>query len=287
MDYGEMHREVELGGQVAIVTGGGRGIGRAFALALANTGAAVAVVARSADQLAETVALVEEAGGRAVAVTADVTDQQAVERMVCHVDQQLGPVDLLVNCAGRWLLMGEVWQADAEEWWREIEVNLRGPFLCARAVLPGMISRGRGRIVNLASGAGLQAVPYGSAYAISKTAVIRFSENLAAETKEHGISVFAIHPGTVRTPMNVYWLEDGIAALPAPMAQRCEWMYRFFEEGRDTPIEKPVRLVLFLASGKADALSGCYVSVDDDVAEMVSRAEEIRRDELYALRLRS
>ena len=150
-----------------------------------------------------------------------------------------------------------------------------------------MITCHRGRIINLASIAGLRGPAYASAYCISKTAVIRFSESLAAETKEHGISVFAIHPGTVRTPMNVYWVESGIAALPAPVAQRCEWFCRFFEEGRDAPIEQSVQLVLYLASGRADALSGCYISVGDDVTEMVQRAEEIRRDELYTLRLRT
>ena len=284
MAASEMHREVDLAGQVAIVTGGGRGIGRAVALALAKRGAAVAAVARSADQLAETVALISDAAGGAVALTADVTDQQAVERAVRDAEQQLGPTDLLVNCAGRLLLLGEAWQADAEEWWREVEVNLRGTFLTNRAVLPGMVSRRRGRIINLASVAGLHAGPYASAYVVSKTAVIRLSENLAAETREHGISVFAIHPGTVRTPMTVYWLESGLAALPAPLAQRLEHIARIFEAGRATPMES-VRLVLALASGRADALSGCYVCVDDDLAKMVSRADQIRKDESYRLRL--
>jgi NAD(P)-dependent dehydrogenase (short-subunit alcohol dehydrogenase family) len=287
MSGNSTNEQIDLSGQVAIVTGGGRGLGRAFAQALAKAGAAVAAIARSEDQLRETVQLIKGAGGHAIALTADVTDQQAVERVVAETERQLGPVDLLVNNAGRWQLLGEVWELDPEQWWREIEVNLRGPFLCARAVLPGMVARRRGRIINLASIAGLRGPAYASAYCISKTAVIRFSENLAAETVEHGVSVFAIHPGTLRTPMNLYWLESGIAALPVPMAQRFEWIYKFFEEGRDTPMEQPVQLVLFLASGRADALSGRYISVDDDLAEMVQRAEEIRRDELYTLRLRT
>ena len=287
MNHDDVHQEIDLGGQVALVTGGGRGLGREFARALAGAGAAVAVTARSADQLAETVALIEEAGGRGIAFPADVTDQQAIDEMASEVERQLGSVDLLVNNAGRWQLLGEVWESDPEQWWREMEVNLRGPFLCARAVLPGMVARRRGRIINLASVAGLGATAYASAYGISKTAIIRFSETLAAETKEHGISVFAIHPGTVRTPMNVYWVESGIAALPPPMAQRFEWITSFFEEGRDIPIERSVQLVLSLASGRADGLSGCTISVDDDVAEMVSRAEEIQQDELHTLRLRT
>ena len=281
----DTHQEIDLGGQVAIVTGGGRGIGRAMAQALANAGAAVAVVARSPDQLAETVALIEGAGGRGIAITADVTDQQAVAKMVNEVEQQLGPVDLLVNNAGVLGPAGPTWEVDGDEWWRCVDVNLRGPFLCSRAVLPGMVARHSGRIITTASGAGTEPWPYGAAYAIAKGAAISFSENLAAETKEHGISVFSIHPGFVRTAMT-----EGAAASP-DQEKWCDGMFRTsLAEGYPFECVLPehaAKLVTFLASGRADALSGRYVSVDDDVAEMVSRAEEIQEGELYALRLRT
>jgi NAD(P)-dependent dehydrogenase (short-subunit alcohol dehydrogenase family) len=276
---------VDLKGQVALVTGGSRGLGRAFALALANSGAIVAVTARSEDQLEETVALIEESGGRALAFPADVTDRRAIDALVSEIEQRLGPVDLLMNNAGRWKLIGELWELDPEAWWREVEVNLRGPFLCARAVLPKMIERRYGRIINLASGAGLSTGTYGSAYQISKTALIRFSENLAAETKDYGIRVFAITPGTVRTSMTRYWVEEGVAALPEPMRQRFEWIQTFFEDGHGTPIEQSVQLVLWLASGRADVLTGRFISVDDNLTEMIARADEIQRDHLYTLRL--
>ena len=145
----------DLRGQVAIVTGGGRGLGRTFAHALAAAGAAVAVVARSSDELAEVVASIRELGRRATAITGDVTDRQAVEHVVHETERQLGPVDLLVNNAAILRTPGPLWEVDPDEWWRTMEVNVRGPFLCARAVLPGMIERGRGRIINVASGAGL------------------------------------------------------------------------------------------------------------------------------------
>ena len=281
----EMVQGIDLTGQVAVVTGGGRGIGRAIAQALANAGAAVAVVARSPDQLAETVALIEGAGGRGIAVTADVTDQQAVEKMANEVEQQLGRVNLLINNAGRWLLLGETCVADAGEWWREVEVNLRGPYLCTRAMLPGMISRRRGRIINLASGAGIAGWPYFSAYIAGKTALIRLSESLAVETEEHNISVFAINPGMVRTRMQTYWL-DPATKPPPPASKVWDFSCQVFEDGLDTPVEQPVQLMLYLASGRADELSGCYVSVDDDVAEMVRRAQEIQKGELHTLRVR-
>ena len=155
-----IHQEIDLGGQVAIVTGGGRGIGSAIAQKLTKAGAAVAVVARSEDQLAETVTLIEGAGGRAIALPVDVTDQQAVERAVAETEQQLGPVDLLVNNAGVPGPPGPLWESDSGEWWWCIEVNLRGPFLCSRAVLPGMVARGRGRIITTASGFGLGPLSY-------------------------------------------------------------------------------------------------------------------------------
>ena len=174
---------INLAGQVAIVTGGGRGIGKAIAMALARADASVAVVARSGDQLAETAKEITEAGGRAISVTADVSDPGAVERMVVEVEKSLGSVDLLVNNAGLPGPIGPTWETDPDDWWRCLEVNLRGPMLCSRAVLPGMIAREGGRIVNVASGAGTFAIPYLGAYVTSKTALIRFTEILALEAE--------------------------------------------------------------------------------------------------------
>ncbi len=276
---------MKLDGQIAIVTGGGRGLGRVYAQALAAAGAAVAVTARSEEQLTETVGLIEQAGGRAVALTADVSDRGAIEQMVAEVEQQLGPVDLLVNNAGSFRAAGVVWEVDPEEWWREVEINLRGVFLCTRAVLPNMIARRCGRIINVSSVVGLWPWPSASAYAISKTAVLRFSETVAAETKEHGISVFAIHPGIVRTTMTEYWRDSDEVRQRAPTIQ--QWFQEFFGEGRDDPPEGAVQLVLFLASGKGDALSGRFISARDDVVELVRRAEEIQQGELHTLRLRT
>ena len=146
----------------------------------------MAVVARSEDQLAETVRQITQLGSRAISVTADVSDPGAVERMVREVEKSLGSVDLLVNNAGLAGPIGPTWETDPDDWWRCLEVNLRGPMLCSRAVLPGMIARGGGRIVNVASGAGTFAIPYLGTYVTSKTALIRFTEILALETVSTG-----------------------------------------------------------------------------------------------------
>jgi NAD(P)-dependent dehydrogenase (short-subunit alcohol dehydrogenase family) len=273
----------DLTGQVALVTGGGRGLGRAFALALAQAGAAVAVSARSEHELQETVQTIQDGGGQGLAVPADVTDARAVERMVAETERRLGPVDLLVNNAGVLRALGVMSDVDQDAWWREVEINLRGPFLCARAVLPSMIARRRGRIINLASVGGLKPIETASALAVSKAALIRLSENLALENQAHGIAVFAIHPGTVRTPMTDYIVAAEEIGEWAPGVQ--QGLRQRFAEGRDTPLELSVKLVLYLASGAADTLSGRYIAVTDDVERLVLNAETIQRDDLYTLRL--
>jgi NAD(P)-dependent dehydrogenase (short-subunit alcohol dehydrogenase family) len=270
---------VDLSGQVTLVTGGGRGLGPVIARELAAAGAAVAVMARSENELANAVASIEAAGARATAVPADVTNRAAVDAAVRDAERILGPVDLLVNNAAQARALGEVWQVDPEEWWRDVKVNLRGPFLCARAVLPGMLARQRGRIINVTSGAGGRPGPGLSGYAASKAALMRLTDSLAAEVAGSGVSVFVVSPGPVRTPGAEY-------LLASPVVTR--WMPGFpkiFEEGRNQPPEALARLVVALASGRADMLSGRFFDASSDLDEMVSHAEVIRRDDLHALRV--
>jgi NAD(P)-dependent dehydrogenase (short-subunit alcohol dehydrogenase family) len=270
----------QLQGQVAVVTGAGRGIGRAIATALAAHGASVAALARSEAEIVETVRLITAAGGTAAAFRTDVADPALVAVCFAMIESALGPIDLLVNNAGVLGPLGPFAETDIAEWWRTSEVNVLGPVLCSRAVLPGMIARRRGRIVTVASGAGANPMPpYFSAYVMSKTATVRFSECLAAEVKEQGIAVFAIGPGTVQTQMSEY-------SRDSPQGKRwLPWFGAIFDEGRDVPPERPADLVLSLATGKADALSGRYISIADDLDRMIAEAEKISREDLYAQRV--
>jgi NAD(P)-dependent dehydrogenase (short-subunit alcohol dehydrogenase family) len=237
------------------------------------------LVARSEEQLAETVREVREAGGEALAVRADVSDDDAVERMARQFERTLGPVDLLVNNAGTLGPLGPIWEADPEDWWHSVEVNLRGPYLCSRALLPGMIERRRGRIINLSTSAATVAVAHMGAYVIAKTALIRFTENLAAELINSGVSVFAIDPGTVRTAMTEHLLESEAGKKWLP------WFRKLFDRGRDVPADKAAQLVVQLAAGRADALSGRFLDVSDDLEKLLGRGEEVKRAGLYTLRV--
>src|SRR5262245_43839956 len=190
-----MAREPESpAGRVAVVTGGGRGVGLAIVQALAHAGMATAVVGRSTAEIEAAASGARARGVPALAVTADVTDRRAVDAMAARVVDQLGPIDLLVNNAGRAQAVGPPWEVDPDDWWRDVDVNLRGTFLCSHAVLPSMVERRAGRIVNVTSLAGAIPYPYASAYACAKAGALRLTDSLAAAAAPHGICVFAISP---------------------------------------------------------------------------------------------
>jgi 3-oxoacyl-[acyl-carrier protein] reductase len=240
----------------ALVTGSGRGIGAAIARELTGAGWSVTVTGRTTEEV-ERVA--EEIGG--TAVVGDVSKQEDVERMVAAAE----PIDLLVANAGIALWEGS-WETDPDEWWHVFEVNVLGTYLTCRAVVPGMVERGAGRIVITGSGASYLPGSTSSAYSASKAAVGRFGEVLAKQLQPHGVQVFVISPGLVRSEMT-----EGQVPDDAP------W----------TPPELAPRLVLELASGRFDALSGRYLHAEHDPPdELERRVEAILRDDLNALRLR-
>jgi NAD(P)-dependent dehydrogenase (short-subunit alcohol dehydrogenase family) len=239
----------------ALVTGGGRGIGANIARKLAEDGWEVVVAARTREQVE---AVAEETGGRAVAL--DVTDREAVERVVADAE----PVELLVANAGIGNQDGSTWEMAPEDWWRVLEVNVLGVHLCCRAVIPGMLERGSGRIVITGSGAAYLPGQDHTAYPASKAAVCRYGETLAGELAGR-IPVFFFSPGLVRTEMTSSGSDD----LP--------W----------TPPELAPQLVAALATGRYDALAGRYLHAEhDDLDDLLSRIDAVREQDLNAIRLR-
>jgi len=249
----------ELNGRTALVAGGGRGIGADIARELARAGMDVWVTGRTAQQV-ESVAA--EIGGHAL--VGDVSKREDVERWAGDA----GALDLLVCNAGI-SGPGDVF-AEPEDWWRTFEVNVLGVYLCCRTFGPGMVERGGGRIVNVASGSAYLPTRFANltantAYPASKAAVHRFSEVLAVELAPSNVFVFSISPGLVKTEMT------------SGMADDAPW----------TPPECAPRLVRALATGEFDALAGRYLHAEHDPPEKLrERIAEIQADDLNVIRLR-
>lgn len=190
-----------LAGQTAIITGGGRGFGRAIAETLAAHGAAVVVASRNAPELDDVVKTVKKAGGKALAQTADIADERQVQELVLATERWVGPVSILVNNAGILDPIGPLAETDGTAWLRNIAVNVGGTYLATRTVLPGMLDRDSGRIVNISSGAAEHASAGWSAYCASIAAVDQLSRVLALEIDGTGVSICAFHPGLMDTAM--------------------------------------------------------------------------------------
>jgi NAD(P)-dependent dehydrogenase (short-subunit alcohol dehydrogenase family) len=250
--------EDRLDGQVALVTGGGRGIGANIARELARAGARIAVAARTSEEVED---VAYDLGG--IPVVADVSSPDSVDSMVRQVESGLGPIDLLCANAGIGKPEARAWEEAPADWWRVFEVNVLGVYLCCRAVIPGMLQRGGGRIVITGSGSAYLPGSSTSAYSASKAAVWRFGEILASQL-EGRIPVFIFSPGLVQTRMTT-WAPDDAPWTPPVLAPK---------------------LVRVLASGRADALAGRYLHVEhDDIEDLIRRADEIREQDLNAIRL--
>jgi NAD(P)-dependent dehydrogenase (short-subunit alcohol dehydrogenase family) len=244
---------------VALVTGGGRGIGASIARELADAGMRVAVTGRTSAQVE---AVASEIDG--LALVGDVSHSDDVERWVSRTEAELGPIDLLAANAGIGNQDGATWEIPVDAWWHVLEVNVLGVHLSCRAVVPRMLERGRGRIVITGSGAAYLPGSQHTAYPTSKAAVCRYGETLANELAGR-IPVFFFSPGLVRTDMTD----------------------RFGDDAPWTPPELAPRLVRVLASGRADALAGRYLHAEhDDIEDLISRADEIVANDVNAIRLR-
>jgi NAD(P)-dependent dehydrogenase (short-subunit alcohol dehydrogenase family) len=261
---------------VALITGGSRGIGRDVALGLGAAGFAIGIVARSPGALQETCALLDGSGVPCATCVADVRDHDAVASAVATVENKLGPISTVVNNAGTSLAVGPLWEVDPGDWWTDVETSLGGAFNVCRSVIPGMIARGQGRILNVSSYAALRPAPYQNGYAAAKAGLASLTESLAASLGPYGIRAFTVTPGFVRTSLTRQLTES-------PEGRR--WLPEL--EGRaGLDPERFVRLTVTVALGGADALNGRFLHALDDISELVRRIGDIESAELYVPRLR-
>ena len=225
--------------KVAIVTGASHGIGRSTSLALAARGIAVALAARNRPSLAAVENEIRDQGGVALTIPTDVTDAAGVEAMVEQTSRELGPIDLLVNNAGV-VARGPIVDTDEATWDDVLDINLKGAFLCTKAVLPEMIRRGRGRIVNVSSIAGKIGTLQLAAYGASKWGLIGLTKATAEEVRGDGVHVFSACPGAVNTEM----LEKGLPGATPDMEP-----------------EDVSNVIVYLATGAPEAMTGAAVDV--------------------------
>jgi len=250
-------------GKVVIVTGASRGIGAATALALGEAGASVMLCARDAVQAEASAQRIAAAGGKAAAMACNVADYAACQRLVRETTRRFGQPDVLVNNAGVIDPIGPVGDGDPAQWAHSIEINLIGAYYAIRAVLPDMIARGHGDIINVSSGAAHRPQEGWSAYCAGKAGLAMLTHSIDLEHRAAGIRVFGFQPGTTDTDMQVIIRASGINPISRiPRAQL-------------TPVAHPARAIVYLCSPEADDLAGKEFSLrDDDFRRRIGLADQ-------------
>ncbi len=253
---------MRLQGQVALITGSGRGIGRAIAERFAREGAAVFLTSNTETELQTTGDAISAAGGHAAHLAGDIAAEAFIPRLLEHVRRAFGPVDVLINNAGLYEGVKAVVELSPREWDRVLEVNLRAPFLLLHAVLPEMIERRRGVVLNISSISAKAAFPWGSAYAASKAGLIGLTRVAAAEVAAQGVRVNALCPGAVSTRM---WEELGrelTVRMGISRDKLEEMVLATSLQGRRPTPDEVAAAALFLCSDDASAITGQAVNVD-------------------------
>jgi NAD(P)-dependent dehydrogenase (short-subunit alcohol dehydrogenase family) len=251
---------VKLQDKVAIVTGGGRGIGEAIALAFAREGARLAIASRTQAELDQVAAQIKELGGQVQVIPTDVSERGDVTRLIQVTLTAYGQIDILVNAAGVYGPIGPMWDVDVDEWIQAMQINLLGTFMCCHAALPYMIERRRGKIINFSGGGATAPLPRFTAYGVSKTATVRLTETLAEEVKEFNIQVNAVAPGAVDTR-----LQDRVLAAGERAGDLLARIRKLRETGEGgVPRELPAELVVFLASDDSNGLTGRLIAAPYD-----------------------
>jgi NAD(P)-dependent dehydrogenase (short-subunit alcohol dehydrogenase family) len=258
---------VVLSGQVAVITGGGRGIGRAIALKFASEGAAVVIAARTKLEIEAVAREIRDAGGRAAPVPADVAEEKQSEHLIRSSEAQFGRVDILVNNAGEYGPVKPVEEISPAEWDRVIAVHLRGAYLLTRLALPGMYARGSGVILNISSLSAKSAFAWGSPYAAAKAGMLGLTRVTAAEAARKGVRVNAICPGPVtETRMSKdlgQTLADRMGVSPE---EQLKGFLSTVLQGRGQTANEIAAAALFLCSSQASAITGQSLNVDGGMA---------------------
>jgi NAD(P)-dependent dehydrogenase (short-subunit alcohol dehydrogenase family) len=233
-----------IAGRVALVTGASRGIGAATGQALAAAGARVALLARTVGHLEEVASAIQATGGEALALPCDMADPAAVRRALERVTAELGPVDIVINNAAVAWPLGPTAQVDEAHWIEALAINLTGPFVAIRTVLPGMLARRWGRIVNISTGAAIgSGLVSGNAYSVSKAGLEMLAVNLAAELENTGVLAHVVRPGVVETEMQTYVRTRPVAEVGEALVAQFKAMH---DQGMLMDPARPARLVLRL-----------------------------------------
>ncbi len=255
---------MKLQNRVAIITGGGRGLGRSIALAFGKQGAKVVLAARTKEEIDHVAEELRSLKKDAIAIPTDISDEDQVNQLVKKSLEAYGTIDILVNNAGARGPISPIYEISLSEWEQTLRVNLTAAFLCTKAVLPVLMERKEGKIINVATT--LTPRPNLTPYMVAKAGLIHFTKQLSRELKDYNIQVNAIHPGVMDTRMQEEIRKAGTKAIGTDMFERMK------EEGILHTPDEPARLILFLASKAADGITGEYLSFDDkEVKFLMSR----------------